>query len=83
MFLFVRADPEVWAMGEVGFFESFRDVEVPQHRFFVLLIVAFVSSSGGCAPRTGTTAPPRWSFLCAVGGTMLLTHSHAIANIKD
>ncbi len=40
-FLLVRSDPEVWPMGYVGVFESLRDVEVLQHRMFVLLIVVF------------------------------------------
>ena len=40
-FLFLRSDPEVWPLGEIGFFDSFRDVEVLQHRVFVVLIAAF------------------------------------------
>ena len=36
VFLFFRSDPETWPMGDIGFLESFRDVEVVQHRFFVL-----------------------------------------------
>ncbi len=27
-FLLVRSDPETWPLGNIGFFESFRDVEV-------------------------------------------------------
>ncbi|HEY0425238.1 MAG TPA: CopD family protein, partial [Rhodopila sp.] len=41
VFLFFRSDPETWPMGDIGFGESFRDVEVLQHRFYVLLLVAF------------------------------------------
>ena len=41
VFLFFRSDPETWPLGDIGFLESFRDVEVLQHRFFVLLIVVF------------------------------------------
>ncbi len=40
VFLFFRSDPEVWPLGEISFVDSMRDVEVVQHRFFVLLIVA-------------------------------------------
>ena len=40
-FLFLRSDPEVWPLGDIGFFDSFRDVEVLQHRVFVVLIAAF------------------------------------------
>jgi copper resistance protein D len=85
VFLFFRSDPETWPMGHIGFLDSFRDVEVLQHRFFVLLILVFTWFEW----RVRAT---RWNnryaalvfpLLCAAGGTMLLTHSHAIANVKD
>ena len=85
VFLFIRSDPEVWPLGGIGFFESFRDVEVVQHRVFVVLIAAFalfewrVRVSG----QTGTRASLVFPLLCAVGGGLLLTHSHAIANVKE
>jgi putative copper resistance protein D len=40
-FLFIRSDPEVWPLGDIGFFASFRDPEVVQHRIFIALIAAF------------------------------------------
>jgi copper resistance protein D len=72
-------------MGGVGFFDSFRDVEVLQHRFFVLLIVAFTYFEWRVRATNWTSRQAAIVFplLCAAGGTMLLTHSHAIANIKD
>ena len=84
-FLFVRSDPEVWPLGEIGFFASFRDIEVLQHRLFVLLIAAFGIFEWRV--RTGHDVKP-WArlvfpLLCAGGGVLLLTHSHAIANLKD
>ncbi len=84
-FLFVRSDPEVWPLGEIGFFASFRDIEVLQHRIFVLLIAAFGIFEWRV--RTGRDVKP-WArlvfpLLCAGGGVLLLTHSHAIANLKD
>ena len=84
-FLFVRSDPEVWPLGEIGFFASFRDIEVLQHRIFVVLIAAFgifewrVRNSLEVKPWARLVFP----LLCAGGGTLLLTHSHAIANLKD
>jgi copper resistance protein D len=84
-FLFVRSDPETWPLGEIGFLESLRDVEVLQHRAFVLLLVVFalfewrVRATNWNNPRAALVFP----LLCAAGGTLLLTHSHAIANIKD
>jgi copper resistance protein D len=85
VFLFVRSDPEVWPLGEIGFFESFRDVEVLQHRAFVLLIVAFAFfewrvRAGNWNSKAAALVFP---LMCGIGGLLLLTHSHAIANVKE
>jgi copper resistance protein D len=84
-FLFLRSDPEVWPLGTIGFFESFRDVEVLQHRVFVVLIAAFAIFEWRV--RTGREAHANaavvFPLLCTGGGILLLTHSHAIANVKD
>jgi putative copper resistance protein D len=84
-FLFLRSDPEVWPLGDIGFFDSLRDVEVLQHRFFVLLIVVFALFEWRVRATNWTNRRAALVFplLCAAGGTMLLTHSHAIANVKD
>jgi putative copper resistance protein D len=85
VFLFFRSDPETWPMGDVGFWESFRDVEVFQHRVLDLLIVVFAVFEWRVriiGIKSGWT-PYVFPLLCAAGGTMRLTHSHAIANIKD
>jgi putative copper resistance protein D len=84
-FLFVRSDPETWPLGDIGFFESFRDVEVLQHRAFVLLLVVFALfewrvRAGGWNNRWAALVFP---LLTALGAALLLTHSHAIANLKD
>jgi copper resistance protein D len=84
-FLFVRSDPEVWPLGDVGFFASFRDPEVVQHRIFVALISAFalfewrVRTGGLGRSRAALVFP----LITAVGGALLLTHSHALSNIKE
>jgi copper resistance protein D len=85
VFLFFRSDPETWPMGDIGFLESFRDVEVLQHRFFVLLILVFTWFEWRVRATNWNNKAARLVFplLCAAGGTMLLTHSHAIANVKD
>jgi putative copper resistance protein D len=85
IFLFFRSDPETWPMGDIGFLESFRDVEVLQHRFFVVLIIVFAFFEWRVRATNWTNryAPLVFPLLCAAGGTMLLTHSHAIANVKD
>jgi copper resistance protein D len=86
VFLFFRADSENWPLGPRSFWQSFQVAEVLQHRFFVLLIVAFavfecaVQSSRIRADRAGLVFP----LMCATGGALLLTHSHSFGNnIKE
>ena len=85
VFLFLRSDPEVWPLGEEGFWVSFRDVEVVQHRVFVALTVAFALFEWRV--RTGKLEHSRaalvFPLICVAGGALLLTHQHAIANVKD
>ncbi|WP_315774259.1 MULTISPECIES: copper resistance D family protein [unclassified Bradyrhizobium] len=84
-FLFLRADEMAWPLGPIGFWASLRDPEVAQHRLFVVLIILFglfewrVRLRGQAAGRAALVFP----LTVAAGGALLLTHSHAIANIKD
>jgi putative copper resistance protein D len=84
-FLLIRSDPEVWPLGQEGWWVAWRDVEVAQHRFFVLLIILFGTFEWSV--RTGRLKSKRaamvFPLLVAVGGAMLLTHSHQISNVKD
>lgn len=85
VFLFLRNDPRAWPLGPAGFWESFRLPDVLQHRVFVVLLVAFGVFEW--MVRTGRLPVRPWSYvfplLCAVGGGLLLTHSHAMFNLKD
>jgi len=84
-FLLVRSDPEVWPLGREGWWIAWRDVEVAQHRFFVALIILFGAFEWSV--RTGRLRSERaalvFPLLVAIGGAMLLTHSHQISNVKD
>lgn len=83
-FLLVRDDPGAWPLGPDGFWESMRYPEVLQHRVFVALVVLFgvfewmVRTRRLRSPRCALVFP----LLCAVSGTLLLTHSHANLDIK-
>jgi putative copper resistance protein D len=84
IFILLRADPENWPLGPNGFWESFLEADVLQHRFFALLIVGFAIFEWRV--QTGRSNR-RWHafvfpLVCAVGGALLFTHSHAIGNIK-
>jgi putative copper resistance protein D len=84
-FMFVRNDPRAWPLGPAGFWESMTLPDVLQHRAFVVLVVAFGVFEW--MVRTGRVAPRPWAYvfplLCAVGGGLLLTHSHAMFNLKE
>jgi putative copper resistance protein D len=84
-FLFLRSDPEVWPMGDIGFFASLRDPEVVQHRVFVLLTVGFAFFEWGVRTKRLRSQALALVFplLTAIGGTLLLAHSHAVSNVKD
>lgn len=83
-FMLVRNDPGSWPIGPQGFWAGMTDPSVMQHRVFVLLVVVFgifewlVRTGRLGAPRTTLVFP----LLCAVGGALLLTHSHASLNLK-
>jgi putative copper resistance protein D len=85
VFLFLRSDPEVWPLGDIGFFTSLRDPEVVQHRIFVVLIAAFGLFEWrvrtGHLRRTGAALV--FPLITALGGMLLLTHSHALSNVKE
>jgi copper resistance protein D len=85
IFLFLRSDPENWPLGPNGFWESFSAPDVLQHRIIVLLVTAFAIFEWSVvthrikSPAAGLVFPA----VCALGGAILLTHSHALTNVKD
>src|SRR6185369_8430919 len=85
VFLLIRADSENWPLGPRGFWESFQVAEVAQHRLFVLLIIAFAVFEW--AVQNGRLTPGKaglvFPLVCAVGGALLLTHSHSLGNVKE
>jgi putative copper resistance protein D len=85
VFLLFRSDPEVWPMGDIGFLDSLRDIEVLQHRAVLPLIVAFAFFEWRVRAQGWTRKGAAMVFplICTLGGILLLTHTHAIANIKD
>lgn len=84
-FVIIRSDPEAWPLGSLGFLESLRDPEVAQHRIFSLLPITFGLFEW--AVRTGRLASPRaamvFPLLVAAGGTIMLTHSHSLGNVRQ
>jgi putative copper resistance protein D len=83
--LFIRSDPESWPLGPLPFWERFLDPETMQHRLVMMLLVPFGVFEW--AVRTGrlTSNAARMVFpaLCALGGTLLLAHSHSLTDVKQ
>jgi len=84
-FLFVRNDPRAWPLGPAGFWETMALPDVLQHRAVVLLVVALAVFEW--LARAGRLRSPHgplvFPALCAAGGALLLTHSHAMLNLKS
>ena len=85
VFMIFRNDPGSWPLGPEGFWEGMLVATVLQHRIFVLLVIAFgifewMVRTGRMPSRRAALVFP---LLCAVGGALLLTHSHASQNLKD
>jgi putative copper resistance protein D len=85
VFLFLRSDPEVWPLGPNGFWVTLTDPEVLLHRFFVVLVIALAIFEWRVQTGRVASGGARLVFpmLIAVAGALLLTHSHALGNIKE
>ncbi|HEX4545552.1 MAG TPA: CopD family protein [Candidatus Acidoferrum sp.] len=85
VFLFLRSDPEVWPLGPNGFWVTLTDPEVLLHRFFVVLVMALAIFEWRVQTGRVASGGARLVFpmLVAVAGVLLLTHSHALGNIKE
>jgi len=85
VFLFLRADPENWPLGPNGFWESFGQADVLQHRAAVLLIIIFALFQWAVETNRVKSHAAALVFpgVCAIGGIVLLTHMHAVTNIKQ
>jgi putative copper resistance protein D len=85
IFILLRADPECWPLGPRPFWASFTAPDVLQHRLYAVLIVAFAVFEWGV--QTGRLHWPRARFvfpvMCAAGGALLLTHTHALGEGTD
>jgi putative copper resistance protein D len=85
VFLFLRADPENWPLGPRSFWQSFAVADVLQHRLFTLMIIIFAVFEWGV--RTGRILSKKAALvfpaICALGGALLLTHTHSLNNINE
>lgn len=84
-FLFLRSEAEGWPFGSIDLADSLRDPEFVQHKIFMLLLIGFAGFEWSVRAGALIRNWARYVFplLSAVGGMMLLTHSHSIANVKE
>ena len=84
IFILLRADPEGWPLGPDKFWDAIQNGEVLQHKAFALLVFLFaifeLRVQLGKAHKYATYVFPA---VCALGGALLLTHSHGLANVKE
>jgi copper resistance protein D len=84
IFLLLRADPETWPLGPRPFWASFAESDVLEHRLYAALITAFAIFEW--AIETGKlkshAAALVFPGICALGGALLLTHSHGTGNLR-
>jgi putative copper resistance protein D len=83
--LFLRSEAESWPAGSLTLAESLRDPEFIQHKAFMVLMTAFAGFEWSVRNKVLRNDWAKYVFplLCALGGMMLLTHSHSIANVKE
>ncbi len=85
VFIFLQADTECWPVGWKGFWACWADPEVFQHRIAALVCVGFAAFELRVRKQRKENDPMAMVFplMCAFGGAVLLTHSHAITNVKE
>ena len=85
IFIFIRADTESWPVGPQGFWASWLKPEVFQHRVAALVCIGFAFFELRVRRTEHANSPAALVFplMCALGGALLLTHSHPIINVKD
>jgi putative copper resistance protein D len=85
VFIFLYADTECWPVGWKSFGACWADPEVFQHRMAALVCVGFAIFELRVRQRKrdGGGMALVFPLMCAIGGAVLLTHSHAITNVKE
>jgi putative copper resistance protein D len=85
VFIVLFADTECWPVGWKSVGACFADPEVFQHRMAALVCVGFAVFELRVRRQKKDSDPWAMVFplMCALGGAVLLTHQHAISNVKE
>jgi copper resistance protein D len=84
VFIFLRADPEGWPLGPDSLWENIQNPENLQHKISALLILLFAAFELRVQlGKARAIAAYVFPAVCAIGGALLLTHSHSLDNMKE
>ena len=85
VFIILLADTECWPVGWKSVGACFADPEVFQHRLAALVCIGFAVFELRVRRRKRENDSMALVFplMCAAGGAVLLTHQHAITNVKE
>src|SRR5271165_64908 len=85
VFIIVRADTEAWPMGPQSFWATCLRPEDLQHRLAALVCIGFAVFELRVRKMKleNHAAALVFPLMCALGGALLLTHSHNLTNIKE
>ena len=85
IWIFLRADTESWPYGPEGFWATWLRTDVFQHRLAALVCIVFAAFELRVRKLNLQTSRLSLIFplMCAIGGAVLLTHSHSITNVKE
>ena len=85
VFIILLADTECWPVGWKSVGACFADPEVFQHRMAALVCIGFAIFELRVRRRKRENDSMALVFplMCAAGGAVLLTHQHAITNVKE
>ena len=85
VFIILYADSECWPVGWKSVGACMADPEVFQHRLAALVCIGFAVFELRVRRRRRENDPMAMVFplMCAAGGAVLLTHQHAITNVKE
>jgi putative copper resistance protein D len=85
VFIILQADSECWPMGWKSVGACFADPEVFQHRMAALVCIGFAIFELRVRRRhrENDSLALVFPLMCAAGGAVLLTHQHAITNVKE
>jgi putative copper resistance protein D len=85
IWIFLRADTESWPYGPDGFWETWLRTDVFQHRLAAIVCIFFAVFELRARRQKLKTSSVLLIFplMCAIGGAVLLTHSHSVTNVKE